>query len=73
MAKKTPKNGSRDAQVLKLRSTQEKLHEALSLLFELLELYSPIWYDKCFHDQAKVALKLVERTARQVHSKIKVC
>lgn len=67
MAKTTPKRGNTDAEVLKLKSTQRKLHEALSLLFELLELYSPIWYEKCFHDQAKAALKFVEHTVRQGH------
>ena len=73
MTKRAAALGSRDAEVVKLRSTQKKLHEALRSLFELLELYSPIWYDKRFHDQAKAALKLVERTARQAHSKIKMC
>ena len=49
------------AEVRKLRNTQKTLHSALRLLFELLEEYSPLWYEKHNHDLAKVALKRVER------------
>jgi len=49
------------AEVRKLRNTQKALHNALRLLFELLEEYSPMWYQKHNNDQAKAALKRVER------------
>jgi hypothetical protein len=48
------------AEVRKLRNTQKTLHKALRLLFELLEEYSPMWYQKHNHDQAKTALERVE-------------
>jgi hypothetical protein len=48
---------STQAEIIGLRSTQKTLHEALRSLFELLELYSPLWYEKRFHNQAKAALK----------------
>jgi len=38
--------------------TQEKLYDALKLLFDLLETYAPVWYEKRYHDQAEAALKL---------------
>jgi hypothetical protein len=44
----------------KLRGSERTLHNALRLLFELLEEYSPPWYEKHHHDQAKVALKKPE-------------
>jgi hypothetical protein len=49
------------AEVRKLGNTQKTLHNALRLLFELLEEYSPMWYQKHNHDQAKTALERVER------------
>jgi len=49
------------AEVRKLRNTQRTLHNALRLLFELLEEYSPMWYQKHNHDQAKKALERVKR------------
>jgi len=45
------------ADVKKLRGNERRLHNVLRLLFELLEEYSPPWYEKHHHDQAKVALK----------------
>ena len=39
------------------KAIRKELYEALRSLFDLLELYSPIWYHKRFHDQAKAALK----------------
>lgn len=33
--------------------------DALKLLFELLEKYGPVWYEKRHHDQAKFSLDLV--------------
>ena len=49
------------AEVRKLRNTQKMLHNALRLFFELLEEYSPMWYQKYIHDQAKTTLQRVER------------
>jgi hypothetical protein len=34
------------------------VHDALKLLFDLLEYYSPVWYEKQHHDQALSALRL---------------
>ena len=69
MTKTVAKRGCSDAEVLKLRSTQKKLHKALKMLFDLLELYSPNWYDKRFHDLAKAALTHVQRTGQQFRSR----
>jgi hypothetical protein len=41
---------------------QTRLTAALTLLFDLLEEYSPLWYEKRHHDKAKAALRLHERT-----------
>ena len=40
---------------------KEKLHDALKSLYELLEKYGPVWYQKRHHDQAEIALRLSER------------
>jgi hypothetical protein len=37
---------------------QTKLTAALTLLFDLLEKYSPPWYEKQHHDKAKAVLGL---------------
>jgi len=47
-----------DPKFLRLVETEYKLHAALKLLFELLEKYGPIWYEKKHHDQALYALNL---------------
>jgi hypothetical protein len=47
-----------DPELQKAIETQNSLHDALKLLFELLEEYSPVWYKKHYHDQAKSALSL---------------
>jgi hypothetical protein len=57
MTRTAAKHRSRVAGAAKFTSTQKKLHAALRSLFELLDLYSPIWYEKRFHDQAKAALE----------------
>ena len=62
------KAARRSAEIIKLRRIHKKLYEALRSLFEILERYSPQWYDKRFHDQAKAALKQC-RDTRQIHSK----
>jgi hypothetical protein len=49
---------ARDRELQKAIETQNRLHDALKLLFELLEKYSPVWYEKHHHDQAKSALNL---------------
>jgi len=46
------------AELQKAIETQKRLHDALKLLFELLETYSPLWYEKEYHDQAESALNL---------------
>ena len=38
--------------------TQNRLHHTLKLLFELLEAYSPLWYERYHHEQAERALRL---------------
>jgi hypothetical protein len=60
------------AEVRKLRSTQRTLHNALRLLFELLEEYSPIWYPKHHQDQAKAALKVHEATSKFIKQTVPV-
>lgn len=47
--------------LLRLVETEYKLHDALKLLFELLEKYGPVWYEKKHHDQALYALNLPVR------------
>ena len=54
-------HGALRAEVRKLKNGQKRLHRALRLLFELLEEYSPLWYEKRYHDEAKGALRRVER------------
>ena len=49
---------ARDRELKKAIETQNRLHAELKLLFELLEKYSPVWYKKHYHDQAKSALNL---------------
>lgn len=51
------------SELIKLRPNEKKLHEALCQLFELLERYSPVWYDEPLHLQAKAALKHVRRAS----------
>ena len=46
-----------DRELLQAPEIQNRLYDALKLLFELLETYSPCWYEKKHHDQAKCALK----------------
>src|SRR5262252_3309408 len=47
-----------DRELLKAIETQHRLHDALGSLFELLETYSPVWYEKHYRDQAESALNL---------------
>lgn len=47
-----------DRKLLRLLETEYQLHDALKLLFELLEEYGPVWYEKKHHDQAQHALNL---------------
>jgi hypothetical protein len=47
-----------NAEVVKLRENQRKQIEALQLLFDLLEEYSPSWYTEEHHKQAYAALQL---------------
>jgi len=49
---------ARDRELQKAIETQNRLRDELKLLFELLEKYSPVWYKKHYHDQAKSALNL---------------
>jgi hypothetical protein len=52
-----------------VRRTHTKLYEALTTLFELLELYSPPWYKEQHYDQASTALKDTRRRGRKVRIK----
>ena len=47
-----------DPKFLRLAETEYRLHDALKVLFELLEKYGPVWYEKKHHDQAEYALSL---------------
>jgi hypothetical protein len=47
-----------DPKFLRVVETEYKLHDALKLLFDLLEEYGPVWYAKEHHDQALYALNL---------------
>jgi hypothetical protein len=47
-----------DAELSHLREKQEKLREALKLLFDLLEEYAPAWYTEEYRDRAQSALRL---------------
>ena len=47
-----------DPKLLRLLETEYQLHDALKLLFDLLEEYGPVWYQKRHHDQAQYALNL---------------
>ena len=55
------------AEIRKLKNTQKTLHRTLRLLFELLEEYAPLWYEKRYHDQAKAALRRVEPKPHETH------
>jgi hypothetical protein len=48
--------GSESAELTKLINNQEKLVEALRLLFDLLEAYAPMWYTEEHHKTASEAL-----------------
>jgi hypothetical protein len=50
----------RDPELLKALEIQKRLHDTLKLLFELLEKYAPVRYEKGYHDQANPAPR-VER------------
>jgi hypothetical protein len=41
--------------------TEETLYNALQLLYDLLENFGPVWYQKRHHDQARIALSLSAR------------
>jgi hypothetical protein len=47
-----------DPEFRRLVENEYKLYCALELLFELLEKYGPVWYEKKHHDQAERALNL---------------
>ena len=50
------------AEIIPLQRRQKMLNDALRLLFDLLEEYSPLWYTKEHHDQADVVLQLDENS-----------
>jgi hypothetical protein len=54
-----PGRQAKDLELLNARETQKRLRETLKLLFELLEEYSPVWYQKHYHDQAELALTTI--------------
>ena len=47
-----------DPKFPRVAETEYRLHDALKLLFDLLEKYGPVWYEKKHHDQAEYALNL---------------
>jgi molybdopterin synthase catalytic subunit len=47
-----------NTELLKAIETQNRLHDTLKLLFELLEKYAPLWYKEHYRDQAEWALHL---------------
>ena len=51
------KMGTANELLLEGIQTQNKLRNALRSLYELLETYSPPWYEKRYHDQAEQALR----------------
>ena len=53
---------SNHAEIIPLQRRQKMLNDALRLLFDLLEDYSPLWYTKEHHDQADVVLQLDENS-----------
>lgn len=53
---------SNHAEILRLQKRQKTLNDALRLLFDLLEEYSPLWYTKEHHDQAADALEADENS-----------
>ena len=57
------KNNPKALRVVETRGvdTEETLHKALQSLYELLEQYGPVWYQKKHHDQARIALSLSAR------------
>ena len=69
MRKKAPAPKIEDAEILALKIIQRELHEALLLLFNLLERYGPLWYEKTYHDRARAALKHSGFEARRLCSK----
>jgi hypothetical protein len=46
---------------------ETRLYGALKSLFDLLENYAPIWYTKHYHDKAKTALVMHDRTLKKGH------
>ena len=46
-----------DRESSKVVEMERSLHDALKLLFELLEQYGPVWYEKRHHDIAESALR----------------
>ena len=57
----------RDARLRAAIKTETRLYAALKSLFDLLENYSPLWYTKHYHDKAKTALVMHERTLKEGH------
>lgn len=49
------------AELVRLQEHQQKLNDALRVLFSLLEQYAPPWYTQDHHDQAEAALASVPR------------
>ena len=57
----------RDARLKTAIKSETRLYAALKSLFDLLENYSPLWYTKHYHDKAKTALVMHERTLKEGH------
>ncbi len=53
--------GVLEGEVVELRNHERQLLRALTLLFGLLEDYSPSWYTEEHHKQVRAALRLHRR------------
>jgi len=51
------KAASLEAELIRLRGNEQKLYEALRMLFNLLDFYGPPWYDERHYQQAEDALR----------------
>lgn len=54
-----------DHESSKVVKMERSLHDALKVLFELLEEYGPVWYEKQHHDIAESALRR-QRTLERI-------
>ena len=55
----------RDGRLRTALENETRLYGALKSFFDLLENYGPVWYTKHYHDKAKTALMMHERTLKK--------